>query len=133
MKRQLSVLGCCAAIIVLFSCYAEAAPSRTPTSIQGHFYTGPMLEWTMEVALQPNGVADGYIRMVYRNPETGPIINVVFWDVYAWATDGNSITLFTQGDSNSIFVFSIPKSKEFLRDGVVAPISHGGYSISYRR
>ncbi len=119
--------------MVLFSCYAEAAPSRTPTSIQGHFYTGSMLEWTMEVALQPNGVADGYIRMV-RNPETHPIISVLLWDVYAWATDGNSITLVaTQADSDSIFVISIPKSKEFLRDGFVCPITHGGYSISYSR
>ncbi len=134
MKRQLSVLGCCAAIIVLFSCAAEAAPSKPPISIQGHFYTGALMEWTMEVSLQPNGVADGYIALQidqYQYPDMPPIS--VGSLVYAWASDGNSITLFTEGDMNCIFVFSTHKSKEFLKDGSVVPITHGGYSISYSR
>ncbi len=135
MKRQLSVLGCCAAIMVLFSCYAEAAPSRTPTSIKGHFDN----EWTMEVALQPNGVADGYIQVdTYRYPYMTPV--TIIWDVYAWSTDGSSITLYAFGfisDSGlgieSVFVFSTSKSKEFLWDGSVYAIMKGGYSIGYSR
>ncbi len=132
MKRLLAMLVYCAAIIVLFSCYAEAAPSRPPTSIQGHFYTGALMEWTMEVSLQPNGVADGYIALEgHQYPDMPPLIYSSH--VYAWATDGNSITLFTEGDMNCIFVFSTHKSKEFLKDGSVCTITHGGYSITYSR
>ncbi len=144
MKRQLSVLGSCAALLVWFSLSVDAGqsrprPSSTPISIQGHF-TAVGGEYEMAVALQPNSVADGIIQLdTYRYPDMTPYS--IFWDVYAWSTDGSSITLYALGVisdlgvcMDSVFVFSTAtKTKEFLLDGEIRPIFKGGYSITYSR